>query len=1020
MIKKLLLSMAVLTGVLGQLQAQDRSLSGRITAAEDGSPLPGANIAVKGTNQGTTADANGAYRLSVSNGATLVISSIGYVRQEVTVGNRNTLDVSLTVEAGSLNEVVVVGYGTQRRSSLTGAQGGVRGDQIATIPVQTLDRALQGQVAGVQVTGANGTPGGQVQVRIRGVGSITGGTDPLYVVDGVQLNTTSNSAFASTNPLAFLNPNDIESIEILKDAAAAAIYGAAASNGVVLITTKRGKSGQTRITLDTYTGYVEPIRYLDVLNTQEFIQVRTEAVRNQNPALTQAAALSSVLGAIRLATDLSPEAIAALPTYDWQRESYKKGVNTYASLALEGGNEKTSFRLSGSFSKADANVRNVGLTSGNLAARITNKVNNRLTIENGLNLSSFNQKGQFGGPAGGSFLGSPTFSSPLVLPLNPIYKDNGDYYGYPGDTPSGLAGILNQNVILVSDLNKINSRTNQLVGSLNATYKITEQLSFRPFASLDYRTVKGENFSDPRTADAFNVRGRVSLQDFERINFLTNAVLGYDRAINETHNISALVGVEFRSDALTNVQLTAENVPTPDFSTAASAANPITTNSSKNNFRKAGLFGRLNYNYKEKYLVGLTARYDGSSRFGANNQFGFFPGISLAYDVAKEDFLKNNQALSQLKLRASYGALGNDQIGNFDSRGLYNAGFNYNAISGIAPAQLSNPDLRWERNITVNFGLDYGLFNGRIQGSVDYFIRDSKDLLLDQPVVWTNGYGSITRNVGAVQNKGLEVDITTTNFNTGGFKWTTNFNFAYIQNKVTKLYDTLTVLPGRASDEQIRIGQPINSIYTAQYAGVNPATGRAMWYDNAGNIIYRLAGNIDSYSRIIGSQIPKWTGGFRNSFSYKGIELEALFTYEFGRTAFNNQTAFMAENGGRLFNGLQNLYDERWTTPGQVTHVPRPINGNAETLGSAITSGSRFYEDASYIRLKNVTLAYNLPESLVRRVKLSRVRVYAQAYNLITWTKWTGFDPEFFSLGQGNNGVVPQTRNVTFGLTLGL
>ncbi len=979
---------------------------------------------MKGTTRGTTTDANGQYRLSeVPTGATLVITSIGYQRQEVEAGTRTTLDVTLQSDFSQLNEVVVVGYGTQRRSSLTGSQAGVRGADIANIPVQTIDRALQGQVAGVQIVGANGAPGGQVQVRIRGVGSIKGGTDPLYVVDGVQLNTGSNSAFASTNPLAFLNPNDIESIEILKDAAAAAIYGAAAANGVVLITTKRGKAGKTNVTLDTYTGYVEPIRYLDVLNTQEFIQVRTEAVRNQNPALTQAAALSSVLGAIRQPTDLTDAAIAALPTYDWQRESYKRGRNTFVSLALDGGNDKTTFRISGSFSKADANVRNINLVSGNLGARITTKVNNRLTIEEGINLSSFNQKGPFGGPTGGSFLGSPTFSSPLILPFNPIYKDNGDYFGYPNDNPAGLAGILNQNVILVSDLNKINSRTNQMVGNLSATYKITEGLSFRPYASLDYRTVKGVNFQDPRTADAFNVRGRVQNQEFERINFLTNATLNYDRSINETHNFNALLGAEYRSDVQTNVQLSAENVPTPDFSTAASAANPITTFGSVTGFRKAGIFGRVNYNFKEKFLVGLTARYDGSSRFGANNQFGFFPGLSLGYDVAKESFLKNAQAFSQLKLRASYGALGNDQIGNFDSRGLFDAGFNYNAISGIAPTQLSNPDLRWERNVTTNFGLDYGFFNGRIQGSVDYYIRTSKDLLLDQPVSWTNGYGLITRNVGEVQNKGIEFDITTTNLNVGGFRWTTNFNVAYIQNKVTKLYDTLSVLPGRNLDEQIRIGYPINSVYVAQYAGVNPATGRAMWYDNADNILYRLTGNPDSYSRVIGAQIPKWTGGFRNTLSYKGLELVVLFTYEFGRTAFNNQTAFLSENGGRLFNGLRDTYTYRWTTPGQLTNVPRPISGNAETLGSGVTTsaGSRFYEDASYIRLKTATLAYNLPEGWVRRVKLSRVRVYAQAYNLFTWTKWTGFDPEFFSQnGNGNNGLVPQTRNITFGLTLGL
>ena len=1015
----LCLLIAVFMGL--QAFAQDKTVSGKVTSSDDGAPLPGVSVSVKGTSRGTTTDASGVYKITVPGNATLIFSFIGFTSQQVGVNNRTIVDLQLVPDATELSEAVVVGYGTQSRRTLTGSQASVKGSEIATMPTNSFDKALQGRAAGVQILGANGTPGGAAQVRVRGVGTIKGGTDPLYVVDGVQINSNSGSAaFTSTNPLNYLNPNDIESIEVLKDAASAAIYGAAAANGVVLITTKKGKSGATKVNVDYYSGFVQPTKYLDVLNTQDWIKVRTEALVNQGTEPTTA--LRNALSGVRLDPNLTADQIAALPTYDWQKEAYVSGRTNNYSVSLSGGSDKSTFYLSGTYNTNDANVRNVDYKGGNINAKISNKITSRLSIDNSINLSSFVQRGQFGGPGGGSFLGSPTFSSPLILPHNPIYKDDGTYNGTPAE--GGIAGILNQNVLMVSDLNKIQSRTNQAIASTTLTYKIMQGLSFRPSASIDYRYIKGYNFQDPRTADAFNVKGRIQNQNTENINILLNAVLNYDKQFNTVHNLNALVGGEYRSDQSENVQQSAEGVPTPQFTVAGAAANPITTFASWSGYKKAGVFGRVSYDYAGKYLFGLTARYDGSSRFGANNLWGFFPGVSAGWDLSQEAFLKNNAYVNQLKLRVSYGALGSDQIGNFDSRGLYGGGFNYNGVSGIAPTQLSNPNLKWEKNITTNFAVDYGLFNNKVQGSVEYFIRTSKDLILDRPVTWLSGYSTISENVGSLENRGLEFDIKTINIdksaNNRGFKWTTSFNFTQIDNKVTKLYDTLTVLPGRAADAWIKIGYPVNSIYTAEYAGVNPATGRAMWYDNNGNIIYRLAGNPDSYSKIIGSQIPKYYGGLTNTFSFKGFDLEVFFNYEFGRTVFNNQSAFMAENGGRTFNTLQSMYDNRWTTPGQITTVPRPFNGNAEVLGSGITAGSRFYEDASFIRLKTATFGYTFPTALLKRVKIDRARLYVQGYNLYTWSKWTGFDSEFINLGSGNNGTIPQPKTLTFGLQLGL
>ena len=1017
MTKKLLMSFVFLLCLIFRISAQDRTISGKVTSSEDGSPLPGVSVSVKGSTRGATTNSDGTYKISVSGTPTLVFGFVGFKKESIPAGSKTSVDVVLISDASEIDEVVVVGYGTQSRRTITGSQASVKGDAIANVPVQTFDRALQGRAAGVQISGANGVPGGQVQVRVRGVGSIKGGTDPLYVVDGIQINTTSNSAFASTNPLSYLNPDDIESIEILKDAASAAIYGAAAANGVVLVTTKKGKAGKTNITLDISTGTIEPTKYLDILNTQEFLKARTEAFANANPATDASVVRSTVLGALRIPTTLTDAEIAALPTYDWQKESYTKGTTNNYSFSMSGGTDKTTFYLSGNYNRTDANLRNVDFKGGNVSLKLNNKVTSKLSVDFAITLSSFNQKGTFGGPDGGGFFGSPSFASPLIFPLNPIYNTDGSYFGTP--TTGGLAGGFNQNVIQVSDLNRIDSRTNQLVSSLGLTYKIMDGLSFRPYASIDYRTINGQDFRDPRTGDGINVRGRISAQQFERVNFLTNATLIFDKTFNKDHKIGGLAGLEYRQDVAENFQSVTEGIPTPAFTTQSAGANPITVFSSWTGFKKAGVFGRLNYDFKNKYFVGLTARYDGSSRFGADNQYGFFPGVSAGWDLSEETFLKSSPTVSQLKLRVSYGTLGNDQIGNFDSRGLFGAGFNYNAVPGIAPTSLSNPALRWERNTTSNFGLDYGLFNSRVQGSLEYFVRASSDLLIDQPVPQTSGYSSITSNLGEMQNKGIEFSIKTVNIDKGGFKWSTDFNITKVDNKITGLYDTLTVLPGRNTDEQIRIGLPFNSIYVAQYAGVNPATGRAMWYDNAGNIIYRIAGNVDSYSRIIGQQIPNIFGGLTNDISYKGFDLSVLFTYEYGRTSFNNQSAFMSENVGRSFNTLRSVYENRWTTPGQITNVPRPFNGNVEVLASGITAGSRLYEDASYIRLKTVSLGYSFPKSIVSKLSMATLRIYVQAYNLYTWTKWSGFDAEWINLGNGNNGVVPQPRVITAGIKVG-
>ena len=1024
MSKKLLMSFVFLLCLIFKVSAQDRTVSGKVTSSEDGSPLPGVSVSVKGSTRGTVTGADGSYKIGVPANATINFSFVGFKKSSIAVGSKTVVDVVLSSDASEIEEVVVVGYGgALSKRDFTGSISKVSGKDIENAPVQSFDRALQGRAAGVQITSANGVPGGAVQVRIRGVGSISAGTTPLYIVDGVQLNSNNSSSFTSSNPLNFLNPNDIESIEILKDAAAASIYGSQAANGVILVTTKRGKSGKTSITFNYNYGITEKFKQLDVLDTQEWINVRTEAILNQNrvgnPDAPLATAKSSALTGIRLGGTLTDSEISALPTYDWQKESFRKGTLSTYELAMRGGNEKTTFSLSTSYNTQDANLRRVDFERGTLAFNLGHKVNSKLNIDSKINLSTSTSFGQFGGPSGGSFLGSAAFSGALMIPINPIYNEDGSYFGTP--STGGTAGILNQNIIQVADLNVIKATINQMVGSLSLSYKITDGLMIKPFVGLDYRLIKGFNFSDPRTADGFNVRGRTQSQYDENINVLSNVTLNYDKDFGK-HRVGFLAGVEYRSDIREAVGTVAENLPTPEFRYANSAANPISIGGFWTGNKKSAVFSNIRYEYGGKYILSLVGRYDGSSRFGANYKYAFFPSVSGSWITSEEEFLKTSSVINLLKIRASYGSTGNDQIGDFPSLGLFGGGFSYNGQAGMAPGGLPNPDLKWEKNVTLNFGFDAGLWNDRVSVSADIFRRDSEDLLLNQPIPVTNGFQSITKNVGNMRNDGFELEIGFIPVKTKDLTWKTSFNYTIIDNKITKLYDGISPLPNKDSiiaipgDTRFAVGYPAFAIFSFDYAGVNPATGRPFWNDANGNPTYRVQSPRDL--KYFGTNQSKFYGGWTNNVTYKGFNLDVLVQYDYGRFENNGQNAFLSELGGRTFNTLQSEYDKRWQKPGDITSVPRPYNGNTELNGSGNFTGTRMLQDASYVRLKQISLSYDIPKKLITAMKIQGLQFYAQAFNVMTWSKWEGYDAEFLNLGNGNNGIIPLSRSYIGGVKL--
>jgi TonB-linked SusC/RagA family outer membrane protein len=751
---------------------------------------------------------------------------------------------------------------------------------------------------------------------------------------------------------------------------------------------------------------------MDVLNSQEIFQLRSEAYANGNITLPALDVKRTVLNEYRVAgagafnDKQADSAILALPTYDWQDEAFRNAKISNYEIAASGGNEKTTFRISGSYSFQEAVVTKADFQRGALKFDLMNKATDKLTIGTSLNLSTFNQTVPFA--TDGSFLGSPAFSSPLILPFNPVRNPDGTYFGLP---PANLAGILNQNVIAVNDYNTGVNRTNQLVGSLYLDYKLTKWLTYHPFFGIDYRLVQGKRYTDPRTPDGFPIRGLGQAESEWNTNFMTTQTFNYNFNLGSKSKIDGLVGYEYRVENQEGIFAIADGFPTYQFRTLNTAANPRAPGEFFTGYKRQSVFGQLNYNFDSRFILSGSVRYDGSSRFGENNKYGLFPAIKAAWNIDREAFLARSSAISTLRLRASWGETGNDQIGNFDGLGLYGGGFVYNNSPGISFTQLANPNLKWERNETVNFGLDFGFFRNRISGSVELYNKLTKDLLLSQPVQQTTGFSDITKNVGKVQNRGIELSLNidwlrpTTN---DGLGWTTTFIFTYNKNKIVSLYDNLQELPGNPA---FRVGRELNSIFTQEYAGVNPATGRPMWYDASGNLTYTV---LAADRRYIGDQQPNYFGGLTNTFTWKGFTLDIFFNYEYGRLAQDGQVNFMIENIAR-FNTNRDVYDGRWTTPGQITSFPRMnVNGN-EPKGSGGLSGSRSWFKADYIRLKNLMLSYNISNEVTKRLKISNARFYLQGTNLWTYSDWFSYDIEFVGTA---TGIVPQTRNFTVGLQL--
>lgn len=1008
--------------------AQSRTVTGRVISSDENTDLPGVSVTVKGTTTGTLTDATGNYRLNVSDNrtggpVTIVFSFIGFTTVEEAVGGRSVINVTLQSDARNLNEVVVTGYGQQIKRDLTGNIAKVRATDIQDQPVTTFDQALQGKAAGVQINAGSGKLGQGVQVRVRGQSSVSASNQPLYVIDGIPVTTDNLSiSSAATNPLTDINPQDIESIDILKDASAGAIYGARAANGVVLITTKRGRAGRTNFTFGAQYGASKPTRKLQFLNTEQYVNFYNQAAANSDriegldPADPDS--YTSYMKSFYQTQGLGTYGTPSQASTNWGDLAFQQAPYQQYDLNLNGGNEKTTFYLSGQILDQKGIIIGNALTRYAGRLNLDHQVSDRLRIGFNTGLTrTLNQR----------IADDNSFSNPMqMVALPPMTPVNDPSTGLPVGTPPGDITVPYYYNPLVNLGNVIfNTTVYRNISNVYGQLQILKGLSFRTEFGLDVLNQQEELYYNSKTQRNTSAPLGLGQNRYARVeNYTTNNFFTYNTLFGRS-TLDLTAGMSYQQSQQKTNFVEGRDFPSDAYRQIASAARKTDGSSTQTDYRFLSYFARANYKFADRYLLGLSARVDGSSRFGRSSRYGFFPAVSAGWVLTEESFFKNNNTLSFLKLRASYGQTGNAEIPNFPQLGLFTGDATYATLPGQRPSQLANPDLKWETTNQFDVGLDFGMLNNRISGEIDFYDKQTTGLLLNVNVPGTTGFATQYRNVGSLTNRGFELVLNTQNL-TGAFRWTTNLNAATNTNRITNLQGQI-IEGGISAMSRAVEGQPLGVFFTAEYAGVDPANGDALWYKNTTNTDGTLdhsTTNVYSQAQrvVVGSPLPKWTAGITNTFTYKGFSLTVLFNGVFGnKTNFYGVGRYSSANGRFEDNQTVNQL-AAWTPTNTNTNVPEArlyYNNGAQP-------SSRFVVDGSFVRLRTATLAYNLPKTLINRIKLTSVRLFVSGQNLLTFTNYVGWDPEVnadylvSNIAQGYDFyTAPQARTITGGINIG-
>lgn len=1060
--RKLLLTLTAFLLFAGALLAQ-KTITGKVTD-EKGNPLPNASVIVKGSTTGTVTKPDGTFSLVVPGTAkALIVSSVDMGTQEQPIGIQTVLNFTLKQEDKVVSEVVVVGYGTQRRKDVTASIATISGNDIKNVPAQSFEQALAGKAAGLNVVIPNGVLNNPPVVRIRGANSVTSSTFPLVVIDGVPVFTgdisTNNSA---NNVLGNLNPQDIEDIQILKDAAAAAIYGSRAANGVMLITTKKGKTGRARVTFDSWIGLSEPYRLYDVLNAQEYVTIKNEALKNLNAVVVTGVPAGNPLFFL--------DTINGVPVNtDWADLLYQTGFQQNHNLSISGANDATRYYFSANFTKQAGILETNTFERRQMRVNIDNKVNKWLKIGGNFSFS----RGSTRSPNSGSLPGTPFATSgtarlafvtaPNVSPYLPDGR-----YNIIGIDNQAQRNSFNQigrnknltnsgftNPVLVKDLNVITSQSDQLLGDIFAEVTFLKNLTYRTQYGINYQTVDDRTFYNALNGDgiqtsastddgvAFNAIGKYNLTNWQN-------TLNYIFTLNDKHNFTVLAGAE--EQRTTSDRWSAQRSGlSENYYNEFQGNFTINDNPPQNLLTENYLlsfFGRVNYNYKNRYYLSANVRRDGYSAFADEKKWGTFAGGSIGWNISDESFFKGSDVsntLNSLKLRASYGEVGNiSGIGNFASLSLFNSAQYGLGYPTLFFSQAGNPALKWESSTKFDVGLQFGLFNNTLTGDIGYYNTDLSDLIIAVPTPPSMGIpgNSIVSNAAEMYNRGIEFNLTAEIFRKKDFTWTSTFNMTTQSNKVTKLAASVPEIVGNTQLERTnitRVGSSIGSFFMIRSGGVDPATGRRIFINAAGQKVYfdfsapaaqrykfedgstAPAIDLSKDGYIAGNALPTLYGGISNNFRYKNFDLAIDAFYSFGNKVYFGSRAGLLDQ--RFWNNTTEVLN-RWQKPGDITKIPRVIFNDNISNGSAFPIDANLY-DGGFVKFRTIALGYSLPLNLVQKASIASIRVYAQVTNPFMITNYPGIDPEISVNGNSpltpgvDRNTIGQARTWSFGVNVG-
>ena len=990
--KRLMTAVAALAVSTSFAFAQSQ-ISGKVTSSEDGQPVVGASIKVAGTNTGTVTDIDGNFSLNAPAGTKLEISYIGMVSKTVKAGK--SLSIVLDADDKSLDEVIVVGYGTTRREAKTGSITSVSSKDLADIPTTSFDKMLAGKMAGVSVTQSTGQPGSGAQIRIRGISSINAGNEPLYVVDGIAIIAGDDADFTNNaNTLANINPDDIESITVLKDAAAASVYGSRAANGVILITTKSGKEGKSHITARVKYGISQLANDNDygVMNAQQLLGYQRQAIINagmnpDNPGNT--------------ANYYRPMSILSQPLNNWMDAMTRTGKTQEYEITMSGGSAKTKYYNSLSYHKTEGIYYGIDFERVNARVNVDHEINKYLKTGVRLNMGYSNSSDV---PMGSLYYTNPAFAGLIIMPWYPVYNEDGSYN-------LNLPTNSNTNPLATAAYDDQWQHKYAFNGSFYLEWKPIKQLTFKTTDGAELNFVQGRRYWSP--LDHTDQQGTGTLQTTQTYyrNFTTSNTATYQDSFDK-HNVRVLFGQEATIyDSEQNFQKSQKLNPQIPYHTAGNSTNDVDYGYGKETMMS--WFGIADYNFDGRYYLQASIRTDGSSLFGANKRWGTFWSVGGSWNIHNEKFMESTKNwLQVLKLRASYGVNGNNNITRYLAYGTYTQ-TSYNGIVGLRPSTPANPDLSWEKNFSWNFGLDFH-FLKRFSGSLDVYSRKTTDMLLDKAQSSTSGFNSATTNVGSMRNSGVEFQFNADIIDSKDWKWDLGFNISHNKSKVLELAGD--DMMSYSEDARLRhiVGEKLFTFYLKDYYGVNPVNGEALWRTEDGSLSsdYNKARWIKA-----GSPEPTFTGGINTTVSWKDLSLSVVTEFKGGNKVFIVENRYLQSDGNQMTMNQAKSLLNYWKKPGDTGCNPKPVAGNSSNSYSY--ASTRFLEKGDYFRIKDVTLSYNVDRNLLNKIGLNGVRVYASGLNVFTFHDVNFWDPERGVDGLGY-GIYPVTKSFIVGLDITL